>query len=81
MQQVALCVFLVHEFRSSESRERGTKPERLARNQAALNRLLDLLGATGDPTRQLVGPILLPGNSHVPAGMPLYVGKAIRNLG
>ncbi len=74
----AAAVFTIHEFRSSL-----TSPDKLAANQADLDAFLAILHPGSPPLTagQLLGPIPLPKTALLPAGIPLYVGKAVTELG
>ena len=65
------------EFRSPACSE-----ENLERNASDLERFLVLLGAA-TPMRvgQLSGPFKVRGGGKIPTGMPLFIGKAIREVG
>lgn len=70
-------VFIVHEFRGPTC-----KPENLDRNRQDFARFVSALapGAPPPAVGHLAGPFTLPGGGFVPAGMPLYLGKAVRKL-
>jgi hypothetical protein len=73
-----VAVFAVHEFLSD-----ATDDIKVRQNQADLEAFLRLLsrGAIDTlPSARLVGPFTIPGNKHVPTGIPLFIGKAIRHL-
>ncbi len=74
----AATVFIIHEFRSSL-----TSAEKLAANQADLDAFVAQLqpGAPTLTAGQLLGPIPMPNTALLPGGMPLYLGKAVTELG
>ncbi|MDX2121073.1 MAG: hypothetical protein SF070_08490 [Gemmatimonadota bacterium] len=74
----AAAVFIVHEFRSTL-----TSADKLAANHADLEAFLSTLHPGSPPLTagQLMGPIPLPRTALLPAGMPLYVGKAVTEVG
>jgi Domain of unknown function (DUF6946) len=77
-KRATAALFVVFEFRDP------ARPEEAAqRNDSDLQRFLGLLSDTSEPLRvgQLVGPFTAPGAGRIPAGIPLFVGKAIRQLG
>jgi hypothetical protein len=70
-------IVLVHEFVTDR-----TNDDRHAANAADLNAFVRKL--SGDREKaivpgQLVGPFNVPGNTHCPASIRLFVGKAVRN--
>lgn len=71
-------VLVIHEFHSNH-----TGPEHLAANQADLEAFVALLhpGTTEIVAGQLLGPIQVPASTLIPGGMPLYLGKAVTDLG
>lgn len=77
-QQAAAAVFAVFEFRGPACAE-----ENLVRNASDLQRFIALLSCRVERLRvgQLSGPFTVPGAGKIPAGMPLFVGKAIRKIG
>jgi hypothetical protein len=77
-QQAAAAVFVVFEFRSPSCSE-----ENLARNASDLQRFVALLSDTSEPLRlgNLSGPFTVPGGGRIPAGVPLFIGKSIREVG
>lgn len=71
-------VFVVYEFRGSATNDR-----KLRQNQADLEQFVGLLtsgSVTAVKEGILIGPITVPGNAHVPGGIPLFIGKAVRRL-
>jgi hypothetical protein len=71
-------VLLIHEFRSNE-----TKPEQLAANQADLEAFIALLHPESATIAagQMLGPIQIPSSALLAGGMPLYIDKAVTDLG
>jgi hypothetical protein len=67
-------VLVVHEFVTPE-----TDSAKQRRNAADLDAFLARLGAaprtTAGDGAWLAGPFTVPGNDHLPSGIPLYVGK------
>ena len=77
-RKAALALFVVHEFRSGKVR-----PENLLANSNDWFNFVRLLPTCADAMPEdgkLVGPIHVPGGIYVPSGVPLYVGKAVRDL-
>lgn len=71
-------VFAVHEFVTNLTEDSKHKA-----NAQALDKFVEFL-TIGDirsvPEGRLLGPFKVPGNKHIPGEMPLYVGKAMRNV-
>jgi hypothetical protein len=76
--QAAAAVFAVLEFRGPSCSE-----DNLQRNAQDLDKFVALLGGSTEPVRlgQLAGPFTVPGGGTIPAGVPLFLGKAIRDVG
>jgi len=73
-----VAVFAVHEFVTNL-----TKDRKHAANAQALDSFLGFLTKgeiTSVPGGRLLGPFRVPGNKHIPGEMPLYIGKAKRNV-
>jgi hypothetical protein len=72
-------LFLVHEFRGE-----GFDMRKAERNSADLETFVRRLPGGGAPedigTGKVVGPFRVPGGGKVPGGIPLYVGKVVREL-
>ena len=70
----AAAVLLVHEFSTPE-----TDPRKQRQNASDLESFVARLGAaprtTSDQGAWLAGPFAVPGNTHLPADIPVYVGK------
>jgi hypothetical protein len=65
--------FIVHEFLSAQ-----THPDKVKRNNEDWAYFLSLLGHQGGElpiSGSLLGPFTVPGGNHVPADIPLFVGK------
>jgi hypothetical protein len=77
-QQAAAAVFVVFEIRGPSCSE-----ENLARNALDLERFVTLLSSPPERLRvgHLSGPLTVPGAGKIPARMPLFIGKAIREVG
>jgi hypothetical protein len=77
-QEAAVAVFAVLEFHSPSCAE-----DNLRRNASDLQAFMALFGGAAGPLSagQLSGPFLAPGRGKIPSGMPLFVGKAIREIG
>jgi hypothetical protein len=71
----AAAVFIVHEFRSS-----ACSASKLDRNKADLDHFVMLLGGSEIRPGALQGPFVVPGGGRVQAGVPLFIGKAVRIL-
>ncbi len=71
-------VFVVLEFQGPSCRA-----ENLARNARDLDAFLKALspGASAPSPGRLLGPFAVPGGEFVPSGLPLYIGKAVRQVG
>jgi hypothetical protein len=78
-QEAAAAIFAVFEFRGASS----CSAENLERNASDLKKFVALLGGVAGPLQvgQLSGPFRVPGRGKIPARMPLFVGKAIREVG
>lgn len=75
-QHAGAAVILVHEFRSS-----GLSEVRQTRNQQHWRQLLQLFGMPEASRPEVAhGPFSIPGNTHIPAGIPLYLAKVITPL-
>jgi hypothetical protein len=77
-RKAALALFVVHGFRSGK-----VKPENLLANSNDWSNFVHRLPTCADvmpEDGELVGPIHVPGGIYVPSGIPLYVGKAVRDL-
>ena len=76
--QASAAVFAVLEFCGS-----SCSKENLRRNAQDLETLLALLGhsATAFKVGQLFGPFTVPGGGRIPGTIPLFVGKAVREVG
>lgn len=75
-QKAKQAVFLIHEFIPYG------KPSKKAKlNEEALQEFIQLL--TGDllTTKQLIGPVPIPGSDSIPNDIPLYIGKIETVLG
>ena len=77
-QKAAAAVFVVFEFRGP-----GCSKENLARNASDLQKFVTLVSGTMQRLRvgQLSGPFTVPGGGKIPPGMPLFIGKVIREVG
>jgi uncharacterized protein DUF6946 len=77
-QEAALAVFAVLEFHSPSCSE-----ENLRRNAFDLQAFIALFGGAVSQLSpgQLSGPFLVPGLGKIPFGTPLFMGKAIREIG
>jgi hypothetical protein len=77
-QETAVAVFTVLEFHSPSCSE-----ENLRRNASDLQAFMGLFGGASAPLLpgQLSGPYSVPGRDKIPSGIPLFVGKAIREIG
>lgn len=71
-------VLVIHEFHSNH-----TKSDNLLSNQSDLESFVALLhpGAATIASGHLIGPIQIPSTTLLPGGMPLYIGKAVVDLG
>lgn len=71
-------VLVIHEFHSNH-----TKSDNLLSNQADLESFVALLhpGVERIAAGQMIGPIPVPPSTLLPGGMPLYIGKAVAELG
>ena len=71
-------VLLIHEFRSNH-----TTDEHLRSNQKDLDAFVARLDPSIATVAQgmMVGPIQIPVSTLLPKGMPLYIGKAVCELG
>lgn len=71
-------VFVVHEFTGPATDEAKSRE-----NHADLEHFVAMLSAgtiTAVRPGQLYGPFHVPGNAHVPATIPLFIGKVTRHL-
>jgi hypothetical protein len=71
-------VFVVHEFVTDMTEDR-----KHAENATALDKFANRLTAQAVETvapGQMHGPFHVPGNEHIPGGIPLYFGKCTRNI-
>ena len=69
-------MMLVYEFSGSQ-----TDPKRAARNAEDLSAFVRALGSEEQSESGKVGgPFNLPGDEFVPSGLPLYIGKVVRQL-
>jgi hypothetical protein len=77
-REAAVAVFAVLEFHSPSCSD-----ENLQRNASDLQKFIALFGGAVVPlpAGQLAGPFIVPGRGKIPSGMPLFVGKAIREIG
>lgn len=76
--QAAAAAFVVLEFHGPTCSD-----DNLQRNAQDLDKLVALLGHSAEPLRvgQLVGPFMVPGGGTISVGVPLFIGKAIREIG
>ena|SRR2546427_7277916 len=76
-QEAAAAVFAVFEFHGA-----NCSAENLERNSSDLKKFFALLGGAAEPLQvgQLSGPFRVPGRGKIPAKIPLFVGKAIREV-
>jgi hypothetical protein len=76
-QSAAAALFIVLEFRGP-----SCSRENLDRNRSDFELFVKTLSPSAAPpaTGTLTGPFLVPGGGLVPTGLPLYVGKAVRNV-
>jgi hypothetical protein len=69
--QASRVVFIVHEFETDKTRK-----NLLDANQVDFHNFLNFLAPEAVPIGDcLYGPIRVPGNSHIPSHIPLYIGK------
>jgi len=77
-RKASLAVFAVHEFVTNLTEDRKHDA-----NAHALDQFVGFL-TKGEiisvPGGRLLGPFRVPGNKHIPGEMPLYIGKAQRNV-
>lgn len=73
----AAAIFVVLEFLGEKC-----KPDNIARNKAHLDAFMQTLSPGAAPLvpGTLLGAFTVPGGEFVPGGMPLFVGKALRQL-
>jgi hypothetical protein len=76
-QSATAAVFIVLEFRGP-----SCSRENLDRNRSDFELFVKKLSPSAPPpvTGSLSGPFLVPGGGFVPRRLPLYVGKAVRNV-
>jgi len=76
-QRASAALFVVVEFHGSTCLD-----ENLVRNESDLQRFVGLLSLKSDRLRvgQLAGPFTVPGAGKIPAGISLFIGKAIREI-
>lgn len=74
----SLAVFAVHEFVTTLTEDR-----KHVANAHALDMFVRFLTkgeVSSVPGGRLLGPFRVPGNKYIPGAMPLYIGKAQRNV-
>jgi hypothetical protein len=74
-QHAVAAVFAVLEFRGD-----SCSAANLARNESDLQSFLALLGGAASRAGQLLGPFAVHGGGKIQVGIPLFVGKAVREV-
>lgn len=75
-QSADQAIFIVHEFVPF-----GKVSKKAKQNEEYLREFVEMLADISLTSRQLIGPIFVPGGGNIPNCIPLYIGKAETVLG
>lgn len=75
-QNAKQAIFIIHEFLPY-----GKSSKKAKQNEEALQLFIKQLTGKSLTTRELIGPLYLPGGGFVPKDLPLYIGKIETAIG